>query len=164
MDYIYRELKKNELPKVMKLYEAVIKELGGKDYLRPFTQETYDTFFDVAINIGAFKGSKLVGMGRIRIKERDGIEEYRQALGVSEGRIAECSSYLVAPEYRRQGIMKKIQDLLFQRVKSLGFKYALAGVHPENTPSKKVLERYLKPIKTITNHYGSIRTIYLVEL
>ena len=162
--YSFREIALDEIPKVKKLYKIVFEDLCGKEYIRPFTQETYDTFYDIAYNVGAYDGKTLVGMGRLRTVERDELDEFKTALELTDKCVAECSSYLVLPKYRGQGIMKKLQDILLQRARELGFRFVLASVHPENVASQKVLCTRLQCKKTIKIKSGKDRMLYLTCL
>lgn len=67
--------------------------------------------------------------------------------------------------YRGKNLPLEINRYVIAEAGSLGKKYLIATIHPDNTPSRKSFEELgMKKMATYTKSCGYVRDIYLMKL
>ena len=79
--------------------------------------------------------------------------------------VSHMESAAVLPQFRGKGIQKKLISAAETRVRSLGFRYSLCTVHPNNLPSLQTLLSLNYEVSTTKLKYGGkLRHIMKKEL
>lgn len=97
-------------------------------------------------------------------KQRQNIENIKNIINLESNKIAELGGYLVKEEYRKKGIMKKLETILINEAKQLNIEYIVATVHPENIASNKATQYTGAKIVKTTNIGQYLRNIYLLHV
>ncbi|MDR0461932.1 MAG: GNAT family N-acetyltransferase, partial [Christensenellaceae bacterium] len=144
-EFDYHEIPKVDEKQIYELYDECMKWLPSKDFFIPFSQDDLDNMFnrDFGINIGAYDGKKLVGMATLYF-DQDELKPMKERLKVTNKKMCELGNYLVAKDYRGQGIIKTLQDKLIELGKQMKCNYVISTAHPENLGSVKTLLKELK--------------------
>lgn len=134
----YREIKIEEKQQLKELINSVLKKLERKEFFIPFTEQEIEDMFnkEKVITYGAYDENKLVGTAQLFLDEKY-ITEIREILNMKNDKIAELGGYLVSEEYRNNGIIKHLEDILILKLKDMKYEYAVITVHPDNIASNK---------------------------
>lgn len=161
----YRKIKEQEKQKVKLFIDEVLDNLERKEFFMPFTEEEIEDFFDInkIITYGAYHEGKLIGMAQLYI-EQSYIENIKNIINLESNKIAELGGYLVKEEYRKKGIMKKLETILINEAKKLKLEYIVITVHPENIASNKATQYTGAKIVKTTNIGQYLRNIYLLHV
>lgn len=141
-----RKLNCNDIDEYINLAHNVSNNLEDKRFLIPISDEELKSIFNNSDTIifGLFIDNKLVSSVQINNKN----DKY-----------VEMGGFLTNTNYRCKGYLKQICNYI---IDNYNYKY-IASVHPENIPSKKIIEsiggRFIE--KTKINNYE--RLIYKIE-
>lgn len=105
--------------------------------------------------IGAFAGSKLVGVASLDYKCGKLIGKIDFPVGYDTEKLVEIGFSMVHSEYRGNKIQQKLIDYLLAKIKDKGFKFVFAKIHKDNIASNKsclnkgftIWKEYAKPVK-----------------
>lgn len=161
----YREIKIEEKQQLKELINSVLKKLERKEFFIPFTEQEIEDMFnkEKIITYGAYDENKLVGTAQLFLDEKY-ITEIREILNMKNDKIAELGGYLVSEEYRNNGIIKHLEDILILKLKDMKYEYAVITVHPDNIASNKATEYTGAKIVKTTNLGQYLRNIYLLKI
>lgn len=161
----YKKISKEDKNKSIALVNTVLDSLERKEFFIPFSEEEIEELFDEnkTINVGAYDDERLVGTAQLYLDETY-VKEIKEKLDLQSDKVIEMGGYLVLEEYRNQGIMKKLETLLIEEAKKLGYEYIVITVHPENIASNKATEfTGAKLLKTVElGEY--LRNIWVLDL
>lgn len=161
----FKKITKEDKDKWIILMRTVLDGLERKEFFIPFKDEEIDELFEEneAIHMGAYDGEKLVGACSLYLDETY-VKNIKKELNLQNSKVLELGGYLVLEEYRNQGIMKKLEMLLVEEAKKLGYEYIVITVHPENIASNKATEfTGAKLLKTV-NLGEYLRNIWVLNL
>lgn len=161
----YREIKIEEKQQLKELINSVLKKLERKEFFIPFTEQEIEDMFnkEKVITYGAYDENKLVGTAQLFLDEKY-TTEIREILNMKNDKIAELGGYLVSEEYRNNGIIKHLEDILILKLKDMKYEYAVITVHPDNIASNKATEYTGAKIVKTTNLGQYLRNIYLLKI
>jgi len=162
----FRKISKKELNDIRNILNIVVNNLERKDFFIPFTEYDIGNMAseDKILAYGAFDGNKLVGTAQLFIEDRY-IHEIKNILNINNFKVADLGGYLVLPDYRNQGIMKKLETILINKAKELNYDYIVITAHPENTYSNAAIRNTGAELKQIiTTDSGYLRNLYLLDL
>lgn len=161
----FRKVDINEKENLIQLINEVLNSLERKDFFMPFTQEELQDICNQEriLTFGAYDNEKIVGMAQLYLKQSD-VNEIKNILNIKNDKVAELGGYLVLPNYRNKGIMKKLETILIQEAKKLKYKYIVITVHPENIASNKATEYTGAKIAKVTKFGEYLRNIYLLDI
>lgn len=161
----YREIKIEEKQQLKELINSVLKKLERKEFFIPFTEQEIEDMFnkEKVITYGAYDENKLVGTAQLFLDEKY-ITEIKEILNMKNDKIAELGGYLVSEEYRNNGIIKHLEDILILKLKDMKYEYAVITVHPDNIASNKATEYTGAKIVKTTNLGQYLRNIYLLKI
>lgn len=162
---VYKEIDKKDKEKLMKLTDTVLECLEKPEFFISFTDEDIKIMFDKdkAITYGVYDSEELVATAQLYLQE-EYVKEVKKILGIEDKKVSELGGYLVLPEYRNQGIMRKLQSILESEAKKTGCEYAVITAHPENAPSNSVIKHTGAKLVKTSKLEGYLRNIYLLEL
>ena len=162
---VYKEIDKKDKEKLIQLINKVLGMLERPEFFIPFTDEEIEIMFDKdkAITYGVYDSEELVATAQLYLQE-ECVKEVKDIIGIEEKKVSEFGGYLVLPEYRNQGIMRKLQGILESEAKKAGCEYAVITAHPENTPSNSVIKHTGAKLVKTSKLEGYLRNIYLLEL
>lgn len=162
----YRKIDVDNKETLIELINSVLSNLERKEFFIPFTDEEIEEMFDSEKTIiyGAFEDDKLVGTAQLYLQEESYIENIKELIDLQDSKVVELGGYLVLPEYRNQGIMKKLESILIDEAKEKEYEYIVITVHPENIPSNKVAKSTGAEIVKTANLGDYLRNIYLLKL
>lgn len=164
-DLVYRRIVKEDEKQLRKLIKVVLGNLKRPEFFVPFSEEEIEDMLDESkvIAYGAYDNERLVGSGQLFLDEKY-VEDIKKAIKINDGKVLELGGYLVLDEYRNQGIMKKLQEILIEDAKKTGFDYAVITAHPDNIASNSVIRHSEAKLAKIINLGGFLRNIYLLQL
>jgi len=143
---VYRELSKEDKDQYRCLLTEVTQTLQRKDFFIPPPGFADNLFVEgYARSIGAFDNDKLIGIATLLLEQN---QKYKEKLDASDKKVCELGNYLVAEQYRGQGIIQVLQSKLLEIAKQLNFDIVMATVHPDNISSLKTLQKELEIVKT----------------
>ena len=162
---VIRKIRPDETEKVKQLADAVIACLERKEFFLPIGEEGIEEMFDPekAVTYGAFDEDRLAGTAQLYLGDSL-VEKEKKLAGIPHSRTAELGGFLVRKEYRCQGIMKKLAQLLVQEAEERKFEYILFTAHPDNIASEKVILFCGGQFVKKTEIEGYERNIYLLKL
>ena len=109
-------------------------------YMYPNQREFYErNLLGATVNVLAFVDDTLVGYAALRA-----MTPWPDYLDPPEHPPETCALMLlnvVDPAYRGKGIGKQLADARIQAARARGFHHLFVTVHPDNTPSMRVLEQ-----------------------
>lgn len=161
----YRKIDVDNKENLIELIKIVLNNLERKEFFIPFTDEEIEAMFESEKTIiyGAFEDDKLVGTAQLYLQESY-VKNIKGLIGLKDNKVVELGGYLVLPEYRNRGIMKKLESILIDEAKAKGYEYIVITIHPENIPSNKVAKSIGAEIVKTTNLGDYLRNIYLLNL
>lgn len=164
-ELVYKEIDEKDKEKLMKLADTVLECLERPEFFIPFTDEDIKIMFDreKAITYGVYDNEELVATAQLYLQE-EYVKEVKKIIGKKDKKVSEFGGYLVLPEYRNQGIMKKLQKILETEAKKEGCEYSVITAHPENAPSNSVIKHTGAKLVKTSKLEGYLRNIYLLEL
>lgn len=164
-DLVYKEIDVKDKSKLIKLINKVLGMLERPEFFIPFTCEEIEIMFDRdrAITYGVYDNEKLVATAQLYLQE-EYVKEVKQIIGIEDKKVSEFGGYLVLPEYRNQGIIKKLQKILETEAKKEGCEYSIITAHPENAPSNSVIKHTGAKLVKTSKLKGYLRNIYLLKL
>jgi len=144
------------------IYEA----LPNKEMLIPMTEEEYDdTYTDENEDVvyGIFEGDRLIATSSLLHDVRAyGINP--ELSEILQEPCVEIGESMVLPEYRGNGLMLKLNELIKAEAKRQGVHYMLATAHPDNIASNTSLQHLgYKIIKEFTRA-GKRRNLLVLDL
>lgn len=163
------ELRKLEVCDKDKLEELIKKiniDLENENFWLPITIESKEHFFDDEWTyfLGMFNKEELIAAVGLFFNENE-YEESEKILKLQKYKIAEIGRAMVSPEYRHNGLMKKITKELIGYAKKQGVQYLIATAHPQNIPSQITLEALGMVKKASCVKHGKYeRDIYLLRI
>lgn len=162
---VYKEIDKKDKEKLIQLINKVLGMLERPEFFIPFTDEEIEIMFDKdkAITYGVYDSEELVATAQLYLQE-ECVKEVKDIIGIEEKKVSEFGGYLVLPEYRNQGIMRKLQSILESEAKKAGYEYAVITAHPENIQSNSVIKHSGAELVKTTEIGEYLRNIYLLEL
>lgn len=166
-ELIYKEIEKKDRDKILNLIDNVVSNLERPEfYFIGDEEKEIQRMFDLeyVYNLGVYDNEKLVGMTQLYIDQED-LKEYIDILGLNKYKVCELGSALVLENYRNRGIMQNLIKIQKDKAKHLKFDYMIATVHPENTPSNIVFEKFGFFIeKQIMINDKYLRNLYQIKL
>lgn len=161
----YRKISKQDKDKWIVLMHTVLENLERKEFFISFNEEEIDELFEEnqAIHMGAYDEEKLVGASTLYLDETY-VKEIKEKIDLQSDKVIELGGYLVLEEYRNQGIMKRLETLLIEEAKKLGYKFIVITVHPENIASNKATEFTGAKLVKTTKLGEYLRNIWVLNL
>ena len=140
---IIRDISIKDIDTLMKLQIEIIDELENKDYYRLTTREMYLDYINAGFKIiGLYYDNELIAFGTML-----GSNTYDKKFldsplfdNVNPQDIYYYKAVAVKSVYRGNGIQKWINNYLINYVVSIGGKYILLNVHPDNLVSIRNFE------------------------
>lgn len=132
----------------------------------PISDKSRDRFFDDTWTyfIGAYDNNTLVAAIGLFFNENE-YGENTKALHLSDKNCAELGRAMVKPEYRNQGLMGKLSEMLIEYAKNMKIENIIATAHPDNKPSQKILKGLnFSKQKSIIKNNTYARDIFLKKL
>lgn len=162
---VYKRIDKKDKEKLIKLIDTVLECLERPEFFIPFTDEDIKIMFDKdkVITYGVYDNEELVATAQLYLQE-EYVKELKEILDIEDKKVSEFGGYLVLPEYRNQGIMRQLQNMLALEAKKAGFEYAVITAHPDNIPSNSVIKHSEAKLMKTADLEGYLRNIYLLEL
>jgi len=146
--------------------QEIVKTLVAPDFLIPMTQEEYDdTYTDINQDVvyGIFDGERLIATSSL-LHDVRAYSSQPELQEVLTHPCIEIGESMVLPEYRGQGLMLRLNQLIKAEAQRQGAEYMLATAHPDNIASNTSL-RHLgyRIIKEFTRA-GFRRNLLLLDL
>lgn len=162
---VYRKIVKEDEKQLRELIKVVLEDLERPEFFVPFSEEEIQDILDESkvIAYGAYDNEKLVGSGQLFLDEKY-VEDIKKAIKIDDSKVLELGGYLVLEEYRNQGIMKKLQEILSKEAQKTGFDYAVITAHPDNVSSNSVIKHSKARLVKTMNLGEFLRNIYLLQL
>ncbi len=158
-------LDKSYKQQVLKLYDDVINNLENELWFLPRTQNEVDSFFDknhccmVGIEEGQIVASSVLHL------DNKIFNDVLTVLDIENKNVAELGRCVVAPSFRGNNLMFKLNKKLLELAKSLGIKKIVATAHPDNIAiNKSLIKLGMKNVKTMLRDNNYLRNVYLLEL
>ena len=163
MNIIFKTIPKEDEGQLRKLITDVMNSLEREDFFIPYDEQEIQELFneDIALLLGAYDGNKLVAMAQLYIDPKMLIE-VKTILGIEDKLVCELGGNMVLPEYRGNNLMYKMQSILYEKSKSMGFEYITSMAHPDNIASCKSIQKtglIFYKTENISNEY--LRNIYI---
>jgi len=136
-----RLLKQPDMDQMTTLRDEIEASMTEWDLLLPTPDYVLEKGLDDSgMSCGVFTGDRLVGLRSVYFPRRldtDHIGKQADIAANELDSVAELKLSLVAPEYRGNGLQKRMTAHLFDQIKQRGmlFKYYMAIVSPKNVPS-----------------------------
>lgn len=161
----YKKITKEDKNKWIELMKKVLENLERKEFFIPFNEAEIEELFEVnqAVHMGAYDEEKLVGACTLYLDESY-VRDIKKELNLQSDKVIELGGYLVLEKYRKQGIMKKLEMLLIEEAKKLGYEYIAVTAHPENIASNKVIEFSRAKLLKTTKLGEYLRNIWVLDL
>ena len=163
---ILRCLTPEDRAKHKAMSEVIYEALPNKDLLIPMTEEEYDdTYTDENEDVvyGIFEQDRLIATSSLLHDVRayainPELEE------ILKHPCIEIGESMVLPEYRGNGLMLRLNNLIKDEAKRQGVHYILATAHPDNIASNTSLKHLgYKIIKEFTRA-GKRRNLLVLDL
>jgi len=141
------------------LIQKIESSLSNKEYWLPIDSISKQHFFDIEWThfYGIFKDNYLIGAVGLFFHPHE-FEESAKQLELNNEKVVELGRLMVLPEYRNQGIAKKLINFALKECPS--YDILLATVHPENFASKSALLNCgFSYVKTYVKSCGYLRDI-----
>lgn len=136
-----------------------------KGYFLPFKEESYMRIVNDPINdgeiYGAFLENKMVAWIFLSVSDR--MKEIRNYIPNIEGKCADIDGAIVLPEYRGNGLQKKLINFLENRAKEKGITNIVAEVTFGNEHSLNNLKELGYKIKTWYQKDENIKRYILLK-
>lgn len=136
-----------------------------KGYFLPFKEESYMRIVNDPINdgeiYGAFLENKMVAWIFLSVSDR--MKEIRNYIPNIEGKCADIDGVIVLPEYRGNGLQKKLINFLENRAKEKGITNIVAEVTFGNERSLNNLKELGYEIKTWYQKDENIKRYILLK-
>ena len=129
----------NDREEFVKLMDNIIDGLERKEFFIRPSEEKIDYILDgdLGVSFGAYDKDRLIATAYILFN--DSVDFLRSAANVGENS-SKIGGFLVDEEYRNQGIIKELEKILITEAKVLDLDNLVVMVHPDNIPSRKVIE------------------------
>lgn len=139
---ILRCLTPNDRAKHKVMSDVIYEALPCKEMLIPMTEDEYDdTYTDENEDVvyGIFEGDRLIATSSLLhdVRAYAVNPELEEILKHPCIEIGEC---MVLPEYRGNGLMLRLNNLIKEEAKRQGVQYMLATAHPDNMASNTSLK------------------------
>lgn len=145
---------------------TIVNALPRLDFLIPMTKEEYEDTFVVGsddIVYGLFDNNNLIATSAL-LHDVRAYQQQEEVKDILTHKCAEIGECMVLPEYRGQGLMLKLNQLLKKDAQALGIEYMLATAHPENVASNTSLKALgFDLVKTFDRH-GYLRNLYVMRV
>lgn len=162
----YRKLEISDADKLDKLIDDTFSNLANEKFFLPISQDVRDLLFDdeQTYFLGAFSSDNLVGAAALLFSEKVWGES-RDKIGLDSSSVVEFGLAMVDPSSRGHGIMNTLSSKLLEIALTSDADYLIATVHPDNTPSQKVIKSLgMKKEGFCIKPGGYERDIYLRNL
>jgi predicted N-acetyltransferase YhbS len=157
-----RSLTELDKPELFKLNNIVLADLERKDFIDVHSNTELEKLFDANKNFGAYDGADMVGYLRLTT-ERNSLKLPRTLVG--ERKLCTLNHAIVHPEHYKRRITFTLANMAMEEAKKENYEFVFTTVHPENMPSKKIMENLLfKKLCVQLNNLGVPRIIYAKEL
>lgn len=136
--YELRYLEEKDLPLLLSLQEAVALALPSPEIFRLDKPAYFRKHFEKSKSvIGAFSDGRLIAYGIISFPP-PGEEHFGADIGLPPEELpkaAHLETSAVHPDYRGNGLQRKMFDIHFAALKAAGYRHTLCTVSPKNLPS-----------------------------
>jgi len=133
-----RYLEKSDLPLLLSLQEVIAKALPSPEIFRLDTEDYFRRHFDAERGvIGAFAGDRLIAYGILSFPG-ESEDNFGRDIGLPPDElksVAHLETSAVHPDYRGNGLQKKIFEIHFRTLENGNYAHALCTVSPKNYPS-----------------------------
>ena len=166
MNMIMRKLQAHDKQQLNALLKDTENHLPQPEFWLPVQQKAYDHFFNDKWTYfaGAFCDDKLIGAAALFFNEFEWGQS-KKLLNLTSNSIAEFGRAMVQHNFKGKGIMSALSIHLLEQARNLNIKYILATVHPNNIPSKKILQKMgLEQQAECTKECGYVRSVYAMKL
>ncbi len=144
----------------------IVSFLPREEFLIPMTPEEYEgTFVDGSQDIvyGLFDNGQLIATSAL-LHDTRAYAEQAEVADILAHRCTEIGECMVLPDYRGQGLMLQLNQLLKADAQRLGVEYMLATAHPDNIASNTSLQHLgFSLVKTFSRH-GYLRNLYVMKV
>ncbi len=121
-----------EFDSYMEMVNAVKNSMIHPEWLGWFTEEEYFRLFDLGAKIVIFKYRKeMIASGMIIKSTKESLEKLRSS-NLPYEQVIDYGPQMVNPNYIGNGLQTLMIETLDSISKKLGFKFALATIHPDN--------------------------------
>ncbi len=163
-----RQVRKDEIEKILQLQEDCFAVIDSEDWLRRNTRETFELCLQQPnYCLGCFEGDYLIAIGIMQICGHDR-ENLGYQLDYPEERLDEVGNMklvLVEPDYRGHGLQRRLMGLCEQYARKQGLKVLATTVHPDNVFSRRNVEMCGYQYHSEHRKYGGlIRRLYYKNL
>lgn len=146
--------------------EVIYKALPSKELLIPMTEEEYDdTYTDKNKDVvyGIFENDRMIATSSLLHDVRAYAinPELEEVLKHS---CIEIGESMVLPEYRGNGLMLRLNNLIKDEAKRQGVKYMLATAHPDNIASITSLKHLGYEVVKEFTRAGKRRNLLVLDL
>ena len=166
-EIIFKQIPETGGEQIKTLHDTVYELMERKELYIPKTDKHFTKVFKsnyIVLNYGAYVGDKLIGMASVLVS-KEFTKQYAKILKIKHKETCNLGHYLMLPEYRRRGIMTKLQNIVLDFARGAGYKYIIGTAHAENIASVSVLRKVMKPYeKIITTKSGFKRQLFFAEI
>lgn len=146
--------------------QEIVRTLTAPDFLIPMTEDEYDDTYteeNQDVVYGIFDGEKLVATSSL-LHDVRAYSDNEELSEVMKHSCIEIGESMVLPEYRGNGYMLRLNNLIKDEARRQGVEYMLATAHPDNIASNTSL-RHLgyRLVKEFTR-CGFRRNLLLLDL
>ena len=121
--------------------QEIVKTLAAPDFLIPMTEEEYDDTYteeNQDVVYGIFDGERLVATSSL-LHDVRAYADNKELSEVMKHSCIEIGESMVLPEYRGNGYMLRLNNLIKDEARRQGVEYMLATAHPDNIASNTSL-------------------------
>ncbi len=161
-----QQLSHNHLKDLKQIIDIALKNITNPKWFIPLDPSNIDNIFDLNIcNIyGIFDNDKLLAISGLFWDESD-YQDIKQLLNIQNAKVAEIAECITIPQARGNNYMLKLNQLLVQKAKELGYQYLIATAHPDNIASNKSLQNLgMTSNKQFYRYDKFLRNIYCIKL
>ena len=161
-----RKLEHSDSLQLEGLIEEIESNLENNLLWLPISDKSREHFFDDTWTyfIGAYDNNTLVAAIGLFFNENE-YGENTKALHLSNENCAELGRAMVKPEYRNQGLMSKLSEILIEYARDMKIENIVATAHPDNKPSQNLLRGLnFSKQKSIVKSNTYARDIFLKKL
>ena len=148
------------------LIQITVKNLEKPEWLITLSDEEIENIFDnpKVVMYGAIEENKLLAISGLFFDETDYLD-IMQLLRIENYKVAEIAECMTHPSARGNNLMLKINSIIMQDAKELGFEYLIATAHPDNISSNKSLSKLGMQNHSQIHRYGKyLRNCYIIKV
>ncbi len=164
--YILRCLTPEDRSKHKQMSEIIYEALPNKEMLIPMTEDEYDDTYtneNEDVVYGIFDGDRLIATSSL-LHDVRAYAINDELKDIMQSRCVEIGESMVLPEFRGNGWMLRLNQLIKEEAKRQGVKYMLATAHPDNIASNTSLQHLGYKIIKEFSRAGKRRNLLVMEV